>query len=277
MKKGLKIAVIIPAINEEPSIGKVIAAIPDWVDDVIVADNGSTDRTPEIAREAGARVIPESRRGYGSACLAAIAALDTPDVVVFLDGDFSDYPEEMPLLVDPIAGGAADMVIGSRTIGKREPGALTPQALFGNWLSCALIRWFWSVSYSDLGPFRAIRHETLKKLSMQDRDYGWTVEMQIKAAREGARILEVPVSYRALRWARFPTTESKSLASGSSYSRAIPSQGRLKRASFAPLDAMGPPNYTAEWPGTPSPERRNFWNTGRSTSKSGTTAETTVS
>ena len=137
-----------------------------------------------------------SHCGYGSACLAGIAALDSADVVVFLDGDFSDYPEEMALLVDPIAREEADMVIGSRTMGRRERGALTPQAFFGNWLSCMLIRWFWSVSYTDLGPFRAIRHATLERLAMRDRGYGWTVEMQIKAAREGARVREAAVSYR---------------------------------------------------------------------------------
>jgi hypothetical protein len=196
MRNGLSIAVIIPAFNEEPSIGKVISAIPDWVDDVIVADNGSTDSTANIARGLGARVVAEPERGYGAACLAGIDALDDQDIVVFLDGDFSDYPEEMNLLVDPIADGRADMVIGSRTIGEREPGALTPQALFGNWLSCMLMRWFWSVSYSDLGPFRAIRRETLTNLAMCDRNFGWTVEMQIKAARAGARACEVAVSYR---------------------------------------------------------------------------------
>ena len=196
MRDEATVAVIIPAFNEEPSIGKVLSAIPDWVDDVIVVDNGSTDRTAEVARGEGARIVSELRRGYGSACLAGIAALDSADIVVFLDGDFSDYPEEMALLVDPIARGEADMVIGSRTMGRREPGALTPQARFGNWLSCMLIRWFWSVSYTDLGPFRAIRHATLERLAMRDRGYGWTVEMQIKAAREGARVREAAVSYR---------------------------------------------------------------------------------
>jgi len=196
MRNGASIAVIIPAFNEEASIGKVISAIPDWVDDIIVGNNGSTDRTAEIAHAHGARVVLELRRGYGAACLAAMDALNDPDVVVFLDGDFSDHPEEMHLLVDPIVDDRADMVIGSRTIGSREAGALTPQALFGNWLSCILIRWLWAVSYSDLGPFRAIRYEALERLRMRDRDYGWTVEMQIKAARESLRTLEVPVSYR---------------------------------------------------------------------------------
>jgi len=196
MRSQATVAVIIPALNEEEAIGKVLAAIPNWVDDVVVVDNGSTDRTAEVACECGARVVSEPRRGYGSACLAGIAALDEPDVVVFLDGDFSDHPEEMPSLVAPILDGEADLVIGSRVLGQHEPGALTPQARFGNRLACTLIRLLWKVSYTDLGPFRAIRHSTLKRLDMRDRSYGWTVEMQIKAAQEGLRVREVPVSYR---------------------------------------------------------------------------------
>jgi len=196
MRKGSTIAVIIPAYNEEPSIGKVVTAIPRWVDDIIVANNGSTDGTAEVARSRGARVVFEPERGYGAACLAAMATLDEPDIVVFLDGDFSDYPEEMHLLIDPIAQGETDIVIGSRIMGKRESGALTPQARFGNWLSCILIRWLWHTTYTDLGPFRAVRHKILKALAMQDRNYGWTVELQIKAARDNIRIREVPVSYR---------------------------------------------------------------------------------
>ncbi|NQT87389.1 DUF2064 domain-containing protein, partial [bacterium] len=163
---------------------------------VVVADNGSTDRTAVIAVEHGARVVPASRRGYGSACLAGIAALAEPDIVVFLDGDFSDHPEEMPLLVDPIASGEADMVLGSRVLGCCEPGALTPQARFGNWLTCSLLRLFWRVRQTDLGPFRAITFRALRSLRMRDPDYGWTVEMQIKAALRGLRVREVPVSYR---------------------------------------------------------------------------------
>ncbi len=196
MRKGHKIAVIIPALNEESAIGRVLSAIPDWVDDVIVADNGSTDRTAELARAQGAQVVCEPRRGYGAACLAGLARLDDQDIIVFLDGDYSDYPEDMDRLVDPIIDDRADFVIGSRARGEREPGALTVQARFGNWLACTLIGWLWKVRYTDLGPFRAIRHSTLRALGMRDRDYGWTVEMQIKAARKGIRILEVPVRYR---------------------------------------------------------------------------------
>lgn len=196
MRNGLNIAAIIPAWNEAPSIGKVIAAIPEWVDDIVVADNGSTDGTGELARAAGARVVVEPRRGYGSACLRGIAALDCPDVVVFLDADFSDHPEQMDRLVDPIMDGEAEFVVGSRVSGTREAGALTPQARFGNWLACWLMRGIWGVHHTDLGPFRAIRYRTLLELEMGDPDYGWTVEMQIKAAVHGVRTLERPVDYR---------------------------------------------------------------------------------
>ncbi len=196
MRYGSTVAVIIPALNEQESIGKVISVIPPWVDDVIVVDNGSTDRTVAVAEEHGARVFSESRRGYGSACLMGMAQLDQPDIVLFLDGDYSDYPEEADLLVDPVASGDADMVIGSRVLGKNEPGALTPQAIFGNWLACQLMRLFWGARFTDLGPFRAVKYAVLQRLEMRDPDYGWTVEMQIKAARDGFRISEVPVSYR---------------------------------------------------------------------------------
>jgi glycosyltransferase involved in cell wall biosynthesis len=196
MRGNARLAVIIPALNEAAAIGRVLAAIPGWVDEVLVVDNGSTDATAAVARKQGARVIWEPQRGYGAACLAGIKALATPDIVVFLDGDYSDHPEEMDRLVDPLVENNADLVIGSRVLGQRQPGALTPQARFGNWLACLLIRLIWQVGYSDLGPFRAIGFPALQLLNMQDRDYGWTVEMQIKAAARRLRILEVPVSYR---------------------------------------------------------------------------------
>jgi len=196
MRNEHSIAVIIPVLDEAQSIGKVIDAIPAWVDDIIVVDNGSSDGTGAIAVEHGARVIIEPHRGYGAACLTGIDALNDPDIVVFLDGDYSDHPEEMPLLVDPIIHGEVDMMIGSRARGEREPGSLTPQAAFGNWLATRLIRLFWGIHYTDLGPFRAIRYRTLRQLGMQDRDYGWTVEMQIKAAIHAVPADEVPVSYR---------------------------------------------------------------------------------
>jgi len=190
------IAVIIPALDEEQAIGKVLRDIPEGASQVVVVDNGSRDRTAEVARGLGAEVVAEPRRGYGQACLKGIAQLDRPDIVVFLDGDYSDYPEEMSALVAPLLTGEADMVIGSRTLGQREKGALLPQARFGNWLSTLLIRLLFGVSFTDLGPFRALRFDALQRLAMQDRDFGWTVEMQVKAARLGLRSVEVPVRYR---------------------------------------------------------------------------------
>jgi glycosyltransferase involved in cell wall biosynthesis len=196
MYKGWRIGVVIPALDEEEAIAHVIADIPDWVDEIIVADNGSCDRTAEIAEHAGARIVHESERGYGAACQAGIRALKGADIVVFLDGDYSDHPGEMVALVDPIAESRANFVVGSRVTGDAARGALTPQQRFGNWLSCLLIRRLWGVAYTDLGPFRAIRRDALAGLNMTDRTYGWTVEMQIKAAKAGLKYLEVPVSYR---------------------------------------------------------------------------------
>jgi rSAM/selenodomain-associated transferase 1 len=196
MRKDHRIGVIIPAFNEAAAIGKVLDAVPDWVDDVVVVDNGCTDATASIAAARGARVVAEARRGYGAACLKGISTLSFPDIVVFLDGDFSDYPEEMGDLVDPIASEEAELVIGSRVLGQRERGALTPQARFGNALACALMRWFWRTRHTDLGPFRAIRYSALLDLHMADQDFGWTVEMQIKAAQRGFRVLETPARYR---------------------------------------------------------------------------------
>jgi len=197
MRGNANVAAIIPALNEENAIAKVLSEIPEWVDDIVVVDNGSTDSTVERAQRNGARVMVETRRGYGSACLTGIGLLhDTTDIVVFLDGDFSDYPNEMSRLVDPIINNTADMVIGSRVLGNRERGALTPQARFGNWLSCLLMWLFWRARYTDLGPFRAIAFTALKTLDMADTNYGWTVEMQIKVAKKKLRFMEVPVSYR---------------------------------------------------------------------------------
>jgi glycosyltransferase involved in cell wall biosynthesis len=196
MAPPLAVAVVIPALNEEQAIGKVLRDIPATVQQVVVVDNGSRDRTAEVARGLGALVVVEPRRGYGQACLTGISHLDHPDIVVFLDGDYSDYPEELPALVAPIAADEADLVIGSRILGKRERGALLPQARLGNWLSTRLIRLLFGVSFTDLGPFRAVRYDALKRLDMQDRDFGWTVEMQVKAARLDLRTTEVPVRYR---------------------------------------------------------------------------------
>ena len=193
-----KVAVIIPARNEQEAILRVLADIPPGIaGDVIVVDNGSSDATARRAAGSGARVVHEPRPGYGQACLAGIAALrPETEIVVFLDGDYSDYPGEMPRLLEPLREGRADLVIGSRILGRREPGSMLPQARWGNALATCLIRRLYGVKYTDLGPFRAVRRETLERLGMADRDFGWTVEMQVKAARLGVAAEEVPVSYR---------------------------------------------------------------------------------
>ena len=194
------IDVVIPALDEAASIALVLAELPaDRVRRVVVVDNGSTDGTAGAALGAGADVIRESRRGYGSACLAGLAELaraGPPDVVVFLDADHSDHPGELLLLVGPIVEDVADFVVGSRVLGRREPGALLPQARFGNLLAAWLMRRLYGLRVTDLGPFRAIRWSTLVGLDMRDTDFGWTAEMQVKAARAGVRYREVPVSYR---------------------------------------------------------------------------------
>ena len=202
MREGKRIGVVIPARNEEGAIGLVLADLPDWVDTVVVADNGSNDRTAAVARAAGAIVVYEPQPGYGAACLAGIAALPRVDIVVFADGDRSDYVEDMaaivdPILIDPKLAGAADLVIGSRALGGREAGSMTVPQMFGNWLATRLIRLIWGVRYTDLGPFRAISRPALDRLGMADRTFGWTVEMQLKAIEKGLRVLEVPVRYRA--------------------------------------------------------------------------------
>ncbi len=195
-----RVSVVIPAFNEEKSIGLVIGDLPlDEILECLVVDNGSTDETAMQARRAGARVVTEPRRGYGSACLAGLAELDSnTEVVVFVDGDYSDYPEEITELVEPILGpaGRAEFVVGSRVNPKCETGALLPQARFGNWLATTLIRLLYGFRYTDLGPFRAITKSGLNRLGMTDRNFGWTVEMQIRALEEGLSTVEVPVSYR---------------------------------------------------------------------------------
>jgi len=191
-----RISVIIPAVDEEEAIGLVIAEIPAAVHEVIVVDNGSRDRTAEVARAAGSRVVSEPRRGYGRACLAGIAAADRPDVVVFLDGDHSDYPAQLPEVVAPILEDRADMVIGSRTLGRRAAGAHPWHAVLGTRLCVGFMNVTTGSRATDLGPFRAITAEALHRLDLRDPTYGWTVEMQIKAARAGLRVVEVPVDYR---------------------------------------------------------------------------------
>ena len=196
------IKVIIPAFNEQNAVGLVIDEIPnELVTEIIVVDNGSTDNTFEQARVKGATALIEKKRGYGNACLRGMQHIaskpaDLPDIVVFLDGDHSDFPGEMRELVQPILEGKAELVIGSRALGKKEKGSMTPQQVFGNWLATTLLRKLYGVRFTDLGPFRAVRYDSLLKIDMQDKTYGWTVEMQLKAAKLGMRTAEVPVNYR---------------------------------------------------------------------------------
>jgi glycosyltransferase involved in cell wall biosynthesis len=192
----VRVSVIIPTRNEASAIGCVLADLPAYlVTEVVVVDNNSTDGTPGIAAKMGARVVQEPRRGYGRACLTGLALADTPDVVVFLDGDYSDRPAELPLLLAPIADGRADITLGSRLGKQRTPGALPWHAAFGNWLAASLINLLYGVRISDLGPFRAARAEVLRQLALEETTYGWAVEMILKGALQGYRIVEVPVSY----------------------------------------------------------------------------------
>ena len=195
------IGVIIPAFNEENAVAEVINEIPRaWVQEIVVVDNNSKDNTAEKAKLAGATVLSEKRQGYGWACLKAIEYYEhknlQPDIIVFLDADHSDYPAELPQVVAPIIENNIEMVIGSRNLGNREPGSITPQQVFGNWLATRLLRLFYGLKFTDLGPFRAIRFDKLLQLQMQDKTYGWTVEMQIKAAKQKLKCCEVPVNYR---------------------------------------------------------------------------------
>jgi glycosyltransferase involved in cell wall biosynthesis len=206
LQKALqRVYVVIPVLNEEKSIGLVLADLPP-VGRVVVVDNGSTDQTAKVAADAGADVVSEPQRGYGKACLTGIARVNEvcqainehqeEPILVFVDGDHSDHAEELPALVSPIVNDESDFVIGSRTQGKRESGAMHFQAIFGNWLACSLMKLFWGASFTDLGPFRAIRLPSLNALDMQDENFGWTIEMQIKAVKAGLRYQEVPASYR---------------------------------------------------------------------------------
>ena len=194
------IKVIIPAFNEADSIAKVISEIPSRVSEIIVVNNNSTDDTAKNAKEAGASVIDEPNAGYGFACLAGMNYIEKqskqPDIIVFLDGDYSDYPEELNQIVAPIIEEGIDFVIGARKKELREPGSMTPQQVFGNQLATFLMRLFFGAKFTDLGPFRAIRYESLKELEMQDKTYGWTVEMQLKALRKKLAYKEVPVRYK---------------------------------------------------------------------------------
>lgn len=194
------IYVIIPAFNESKSIGKVIADIPDMVTEIIVVDNASTDNTGDFAKEKGATVLRENRKGYGYSCLKGMDYISKKakenDIIVFLDGDYSDFPAEIELLVSPIISSCFDMVIGSRVLGERQKGSMLFQQIAGNWLATTLIKLFYNAHFTDLGPFRAITWNALQQINMKDKTFGWTVEMQVKAAKLNLKFTEIPVSYR---------------------------------------------------------------------------------
>ncbi|MBG6109715.1 glycosyltransferase involved in cell wall biosynthesis [Flavobacterium sp. CG_23.5] len=194
------IKVIIPAYNEEKSIGHVIKDIPNSVSEIIVISNNSTDNTIHVAKNAGATVLSENRKGYGYACLKGmeyIAQLEKkPDIIVFLDGDYSDYPEELTQIIAPIVNDSIDFVIGARVAHLREKHSMTPQQIFGNWLATTLMKNFFNATFTDLGPFRAIKYEKLVALHMEDKTYGWTVEMQLKVLKQKMSYVEIPVRYK---------------------------------------------------------------------------------
>ncbi len=197
MDQRMQVTAIIPALDEEGAIGETVARLDrTLVHDVIVVDNGSRDRTAERAAAAGARVVFEPRQGYGSACLAGVRASKNASVIVFLDGDGSDVPEDLPRILGPIQHGAADLVLGSRLQGRREQGSLSAHQLWGNRVVLVLLRWLYSIRLTDFGPFRAIRADALARLDMSHPTYGWPIEMVVKAAKHGLRITEVPVNYR---------------------------------------------------------------------------------
>ena len=192
--------VIIPAYNEEASIGLVIKDIPEIVSEVIVVNNNSTDTTVQVAKEAGATVLSETKKGYGHACLKGMDYVENldlrPEIIVFLDGDYSDYPEELTKIITPIIKDNIDFVVGARSSALRENGSMTKPQIFGNWLATSLMKLFFRSTFTDLGPFRAIKYDKLLALKMEDKTYGWTVEMQLKALRNNYSYLEIPVKYR---------------------------------------------------------------------------------
>lgn len=238
------VTVVIPALNEEKSLPLVLDDLPD-VGQVIVVDNGSTDTTAEVARQGGATVVTESQRGYGAACLRGLATIReqiqrgrvAPQIVVFLDADYSDHPDLLPDLVAPIIRGTADFVLGSRLLGEREPGAMPPQSMYGNKLACFLMRILFGVRYTDLGPFLAIEYGTLCQLEMTDENFGWTIEMQIKAARTGLRMWEIPAPYRKrVGTSKISGTLSGTMKAGSKILYTIAKYG-LQRRRISPVRA----------------------------------------
>jgi glycosyltransferase involved in cell wall biosynthesis len=231
------VTVIIPALNEERSLPLVLRDLPG-VGEVIVVDNGSSDATSAVATSFGATVLREPQRGYGAACLAGLreverkvaAGASPPMVIAFVDADYSDHPDLLPEIVGPILEGEADFVLGSRLMGEREPGAMPPQSVYGNEFACFLMRWLFGARYTDLGPFRAVSWAALQQLRMQDRNFGWTVEMQIKAARRRLRVLEVPVPYRRrVGVSKISGTVSGTIRAGSKILYLIAKYGVLQR------------------------------------------------
>lgn len=241
----MDVVVVIPALNEERSLPLVLNDMPA-VAKVIVVDNGSQDSTASVATDAGAHVVKEAARGYGSACLGGLAEMQSlcdngeisPEIVVFLDADYSDHPNELPQVIAPIREGTADFVIGSRLAGNLEPGAMPAQSRYGNKLACFLMRLFFGARYTDLGPFRAIRKDTLQQMKMVDRNFGWTVEMQIKAARQKVRTTEVPVSYRKrIGVSKISGTVSGTFKAGYKILYLIAKYGLFDRSGVRPPDA----------------------------------------
>lgn len=194
------IKVIIPAFNEEKAIANVIREIPKYVNEIIVVSNNSNDKTIEVAKKAGATVLTEDKKGYGYACLKGMEYIENqeskPEIIVFLDGDYSDYPEELTQIVRPIIEQNIDFVIGARNTKLRENGSMTPQQIFGNWLATFLMKLFFNAKFTDLGPFRAIKYDQLLLLNMEDKTYGWTVEMQLKVLKQKMSYIEIPVRYK---------------------------------------------------------------------------------
>ncbi len=239
-----RISVLIPALNEETSLPLVLGDLPA-VGEVIVVDNGSTDRTADVAAECGATVVSEPQRGYGAACLRGLETIrhsiqigrQVPRVVAFVDADYSDHPNLLPMLVKPIVDNEADLVLGSRLLGEMQPGAMPPQSVYGNKVACFLMRLFFGGHYTDLGPFRAIDYGSLRMLNMVDRNFGWTVEMQIKATRAGLRTREVPVPYRRrIGASKISGTVSGTIKAGSKILYLIAKYGLTSRRT-KPVDA----------------------------------------